>query len=98
MKTRILIWWVLITTATIVHAGDLNVVGNLNVTSNLAAGAVTLQGAADLTAAVLDFAQPGLFYRHTLTNDTTWTFTNHVAGRQVWLQVAQDATGGWRNM
>jgi hypothetical protein len=82
---------------TVVFAGDLNVVGNLNVASNLTANVVTLQGATVLNNPVLDFAQPGLFYRYTLTNDTTWVFTNHVAGRQVWLEVTQDSSGGWAN-
>ena len=57
----------------------------------------TAVGAVDLPTAVLDFMQPGQLYRYTLTGDTTWVFTNHVAGRQVWLQVAQDSTGGWAN-
>ena len=57
----------------------------------------TAVGVVDLPTAVLDFMQPGQLYRYTLTGDTTWVFTNHVAGRQVWLQVAQDSTGGWEN-
>lgn len=51
----------------------------------------------DLTTAVLNFDQTGQVFRFTLTNHTAWVFTNHVAGRQLWLQVAQDATGGWTN-
>jgi hypothetical protein len=46
---------------------------------------------------LLDFTQPGLFYRYTLTNDTIWSFTNHIAGRQLWLQITEDDTGGWTN-
>lgn len=79
-------------------AGELTMEGNVNVASNLVANGITLSGATNLTNAVLDFTQPGLFYRFTLTNDTTWVFTNHVAGRQVWLQIAQDDTGGRFNI
>jgi len=93
------------------RAGDLTVVGNLGVASNLTAQAVILggvlrtnwpsggspNGATVLTTAVLDFTQPGQFFQYTLTSDTAWNFTNHVAGRQVWLQVTQDPSGGWQN-
>jgi len=48
----------------------------------------TVVGAVDLPTAVLDFMQPGQLYRYTLTGDTTWVFTNHVAGRQVWLHLS----------
>jgi hypothetical protein len=97
MKIRVLSWSVLVILAAHVRAGDFNVVGNLNVASNLTAGVVTLRGATDLAEPVLDFAKPGVLFRYTLTNDTTWVFSNHSAGRQVWLEVAQDATGGWSN-
>ena len=82
-----------------------------NLTANLlAVNQVTLSGetrtnwpgndagsAVELAAAVLDLAQPGQLFRYTLNSDTVWAFTNHVAGRQVWLQVMQDSTGGWKN-
>ena len=97
MKKRVLIVFVSLVTTAGIQAGDFNVVGNLNVASNLTASSVTLQGAKELTSPVLDFTQPGLFYRYTLTNQTTWTFTNHVAGRQLWLQITEDDTGGWTN-
>jgi hypothetical protein len=84
MKMRVLICSVsvaLVSAAAHARASDLNVVGHVNVASNLTAGVVTLQGAAELAEPVLDFAKPGLFYRFTLTGDTSWVFTNHVAGR-----------------
>jgi len=93
------------------NAGDLNVVGNVNVASNLAASTMTLggttlgawpsaaaTGAVVLTTAVLDFTQPGQLFQYTLTANATWVFTNHAAGRQVWLQVAQDMNGNWNNL
>lgn len=93
-------------------AGELNVTGDLNVASNLTANSVTLGGetrtnwpsgggvvggAVDLTTAVVNFSQTGSLFRLTLTNHTAWVFTNHVAGREVNLQLTQDATGGWTN-
>ena len=62
--------------------------------TNWPSGGTTTASVTDLSTAVLDFSQPGRFYRYTLTADTAWTFTNHVAGKQVWLQIAQDSTGG----
>jgi hypothetical protein len=95
---------------TVVDAGELNVTGHLNVASNLTAQSVTLGGQTrstwpatslvgitDLNAPVLDFEQPGHFYRLALTNHVQWVFTNHVAGRIAWIQVAQDGSGGWSN-
>ena len=90
--------------------GNLFVASNL--TANLlTANQVTLSGetrtnwpgndtgsAVELSAAVLDLAQPGQLFRYTLKSDTVWVFTNHVAGRQIWLQVMQDSTGGWKNI
>ena len=97
MKMRVLVAYGFVMLAGSVWAGDFNVVGNMHVASNLTASVVTLQGGTQLSQPVLDFSQPGLFYRYILTNDTTWIFTNHVAGRQVWLQVEEDETGGWLN-
>ena len=96
--------------ATPAFAGSLTMSGSF-VVSNVAAQSITLGsqtrsnwldessgGAIDLTNAVLDFAQQGFFYRFTLTNNTTWVFTNHVAGRAAYLYIAEDATGGWNNI
>src|SRR5438552_3865375 len=55
------------------------------------------RGDTDLSMPVLDFKKKGDFFRYTLTNHTEWVFTNHKAGRQIWLQVSQDSTGGWTN-
>ncbi len=65
--------------------------------TNWPSGGTTTASVTDLSTAVLDFSQPGRFYRYTLTGDVTWVLTNHVAGKQVWLQVAQDSTGGYGN-
>ena len=93
-------------------AGNLSVVGNLSVASNVTASTLTLgnepprstwpgadglTGVVDLATSALDFTQSGQFYRYTMTGDTPWVLTNHVAGRQIWLQVSEDSTGGWHN-
>ena len=87
--------------------GNLNVASNL-AANTMAVNTVSLGGiartnwpagggatvsATDLSTAVLDFSQSGRFFRYTLTSDATWIFTNHTAGKQVWLQIAQDNTG-----
>jgi len=109
MKSR----WKIVTMAGVLlaamtaRASDLTIHGNLNATGNVSGASVTLggdtrtnwpgSGAVDLTEPVVDFAQPTEFYRLTMSDDTEWTFTNHVAGRVVRLRVAQDETGGWNS-
>jgi hypothetical protein len=96
--------------ATHVLAGTLTVNGDLATATNLSAQSITLGGvmqtnwpstsavgAIDLTSAVLDFSQTALLYRVTLTNNISWVFTNHVAGRIVYLQITENGTGGWTN-
>jgi len=83
------------------------VFSNLSVTGSVAAVSVSLggdtrtnwpgTGAVDLTEAVIDFSQPAPFYRFTMSSDTTWVFTNHVAGRMVFVQLTQDSTGNHSN-
>jgi len=93
------------------RAGNLNVQGDLTVASNMTAQSITLGGDArtswptdhtaggvtNLSAPVLDFNHVTGFCRYTMTTNTTWVFTNHVAGRQVFLQITQDEVGGWLN-
>jgi hypothetical protein len=94
------------------HAGNLDIAGDLTVASNLTAHALSLGGetrtnwpadggtasvAMDLSTPVLDFSQAGNLFRFTLTNHAAWVFTNHVAGRELTLQLAQDDSGGWTN-
>jgi len=109
-KLSVLLFLLASSLATQAFAGTLTVVGSQTVSTNLAAQSITLgtdtrtswpDGSArtvvDLTNAVLDFAQPGSFYRFTLTNNITWVFTNHIAGRDILLQITENATGGWTN-
>jgi hypothetical protein len=85
-------------------------IGDQTVSSNLTAQSITLggvtqtnwpatssNGAIDLTSPIVDFTQTGLLYRITLTDNASWVFTNHVAGRIVFLQITEDGTGGWTN-
>lgn len=96
--------------ATRAWAGSLTVVGNQTVSNNLTAQSITLGdvtrtnwptgpsgGVIDLTGTVVDFTQTGLLYRITLTDNASWVFTNHVAGRMVYLQITENGTGGWTN-
>jgi len=96
--------------ATHVLAGTLTVNGDLATATNLSAQSITLGGvmqtnwpstsavgAIDLTSTVLDFSQTALLYRVTLTNNISWAFTNHVAGRMAYLQITENSTGGWTN-
>jgi len=91
-------------------AGTLTIVGSQTVSTNLTAQSITLGGvtqtnwpsmsaggAIDLTDGVIDFSQTGLLYRITLTNNISWVFTNHVAGRVVLLQITEGGSGGWTN-
>jgi hypothetical protein len=91
-------------------AGNLNVSGDITSSNITAVQSITLGGVAqtnwpstsiagaiDLTSALVDFTQTGLLYRFTLTNNASWTFTNHVAGRMVLLQISESGTGGWTN-
>src|ERR1041385_4309787 len=55
------------------------------------------RGGDDLRSPVLDFKKKEEIVRYTLTNHTEWVFINHKAGRQVWLELSQDSTGGWTN-
>jgi len=96
--------------ATQALAGSLTMNGSLSVTGNLTAGSITLgnvtqtnwpggsnNGVIDLTNGVVNFSQTGLLYRITLTNNVSWVFTNHVAGRLIFLQTIENGTGGWTN-
>jgi hypothetical protein len=91
-------------------AGTLTVNGSLTISTNITAQSITLGGVTetnwpsgpnggviDLTSGQIDFSQTGLLYRFTLTNNVNWMFTNHVAGRLVFLQITENATGGWTN-
>src|SRR5258708_4190323 len=86
-------------------AGELNVVSDRTSSTTSSLGREVQQlrevqkikGGIDLSSPILDFRKKGEFFRYTLTTNTAWVLTNHVAGRQIWLQVAQDATGGWTN-
>ena len=92
-------------TANAVHAGQLTITTMSVDTVTLGGETRTnwpsipsVGGRVNLGVAVLDFAQPGQFFLYTLKGDTKWVFTNHVAGRQICLEVAQDSTGGWQNI
>jgi Concanavalin A-like lectin/glucanases superfamily len=96
--------------ATQAWAGTLSLNGSLDVSTNLNAQSITLggltqsnwpstsiAGAIDLTNTIVDFSETGLLYRITLTNNASWVFTNHVAGRLLFLQITENGIGGWTN-
>ena len=96
--------------ATQTFADSLTMVGDQNVSGNLTAQSITLggvtqsswpaascSGVIDLTSPVVDFTQIGQLFRITLSDNTSWVFTNHVAGHMVYLQITEDGTGGWIN-
>ncbi len=96
----------LLTTQTM--AGSLTVIGSQSVSSNLSPQSITLGGTTlsnwptgfrpgvVLTNGVLDTSL-SQFYAITLTNNITWSFQGHSAGRIFWLKILQGSTGGWTN-
>src|SRR5579863_248185 len=96
------------TVSAVAWARNQTITGNLNVSGNVTAGSINLGGttrtnwptgfspAVVLTNGTVDTSL-SQYYAITLTDNATWDFEGHSAGRSFSLKVAQDSTGGWTN-